>query len=124
MKALLRKWLKIEPSKQVRVEIIEGRDLTLNQWKDYPELINEAYKLTQTPIFKQMLACLDNESPAHYKLPKLGIQPTDRISHLGEIEGYQLAINNLLAMAKEPIKEQPLTATFQPETEDEHTDSR
>ena len=92
---------------------IESSNLTLAEWVKHPELILEAKNICAEPTFKLMLDTLKNESPANYKMPK-GSQPTDLITHLGEIDGYNMAINNMLAMTVKHEQMTTLEASFAP----------
>lgn len=105
------------PKPQVRVVDIPAAELTLALWLDHPELVNEAHQLTKAPIFTMMIEVLKNECPANYKMPK-GTPPTDLVTHLGEIDGYNMAINNLIALTIPKKPEAELVATFEtPEKE-------
>ena len=108
------------PAIQTKVQLVAstGSDLTIKSWGEHLELVSEAHSLSQTPIFKAMMECLKNESPANYKMPK-GAQPTDLVVHLGEIDGYNMALNNLLALTIPPAESAPLTATFEPDNIEE-----
>lgn len=115
----LQTWLNGKyPLSKTRVLLVDAQpsDLTLNEWTKHIELTHEAYTMAQTPIFKSMIEVLKNESPANYKMPK-GSQPTDLVVHLGEIDGYNMAINNMLAMTVQHEKLEPLVASFEAEKE-------
>ena len=110
-----------KPKIKRRVEWVNVNplDINLDEWVKTPQLVDEFSKIQNTQIFKAVIATLKNESPANYTLPKIGTQPTDLISHLGEINGYNKCLNNLAAMGKLDLEVKPLVATFEPpETEE------
>lgn len=88
------------------------REITLEQWRDKPELVAEARTVMNLPSVRLMLEVLANESPVNYH--DTATNP-ERV--LGRIEGYNLAMNNLAAMAASPNERISLEATFEPERE-------
>lgn len=106
------------PSVHVRLVDINPLNLTLAEWVKHSELVHEANQLSKTPLFKTMIEVLKNECPANYVMP-IGTQPTDLIRKLGETDGYNKAINNMIAMTVLTEAKQPLVATFEQETEEE-----
>ncbi len=83
-------------------------DLTLTQWRERLDLVSDAARLHADPNFRLQLEVLLNESPVNYH--NLA-QPAERT--LGQIEGYNMALNNLVALASPAIGETPLEATFE-----------
>jgi len=88
-------------------------NLTLDQFRQRPDLVAEARRTQADPYFLLQLEVLANESPANYM--------TNRVSAermLGQIEGYSLALNNLAAMATPPGDPVTLEATFDDKNHD------
>lgn len=83
-------------------------DLTLDRFRQRPDLVAEARRVQADPFFRLQLEVLLNESPASYMSSRVS---TDRV--LGQIEGYNLALNNLAALAVPPGKNVTLEATFE-----------
>lgn len=98
-------------------------ELTLEQWRKNPGLVTEAMKLHANRTFGHMVAVMKANSPANYHIQLRGVQPSDAILHLGEIQGYNLALNMLAEFAKpfegkkqvpssftqpDPVKENPI----------------
>lgn len=86
------------------------REITLSQWREKPELVVEAARVMADPHCRLMLEVLVNESPVNYHD---SASNPERV--LGRIEGYNLALNNLAAMASAPGERVTLEATFEPE---------
>jgi len=86
------------------------RDITLMQWREKPELVQAAARVLADPHCRLMLEVLINESPVNYHD---SASNAERV--LGRIEGYNLALNNLAAMASSPGERVTLEATFEPE---------
>lgn len=114
MIAKLFAWLrtKIRPVTQIRIENTESSSLTLAEWRKAPEMVAEAKRLFSDPNFKLILRVMHNESPVNYGIPKVGIDATARLTHLGQIEGYHMALNNLEAFAVIQEENIPLESTF------------
>jgi len=96
----------------LNVQVVRSSDLTLEQWRKSESLISGLLTLSKTPIFKTMMDVLRNESPVNLGLPKLGVQPTDRIVHQAQVEGYHLCLNNIEAMVTKGLESQHIEATF------------
>lgn len=86
------------------------REITLMQWREKPEFIREAARVLADPSARLMLEVLMNESPVNYHD---SASNAERV--LGRIEGYNLALNNLAAMASALGERVTLEATFEPE---------
>jgi purine nucleoside permease len=89
--------------------------LTLMEFQKNEQLVTEAMKLSTYPIWRVMMAVMRNESPAEWKLPQTGTQPTDRVVLQSQTEGYMMAINNLESMSSPLVEEVQVEATFAPE---------
>jgi hypothetical protein len=76
-------------------------------------LVSGLLTMSKMPIFKTMLDVLRTESPVNLGLPKLGVQPTDRIVHQAQVEGYHLCLNNIEAMTTKGPESQTVEATFE-----------
>jgi len=88
-------------------------NLTLEQFRQRPDLVSEARKIQSDPHFRLQMEVLMNESPASYMNPRA---TADRV--LGQIEGYNLALNNLAALATLPGEDVTLEATFEDKNND------
>ena len=97
-----RQRLKILPPPPPRV------NLTLEEFRQRSDLVAEARRVQSDPYFRLQLEVLMNESPSSYMGSRAS---ADRV--LGQIEGYNLALNNLVAMATAPDKAVTLEATFE-----------
>lgn len=97
----------------VTVQVVRSSDLTLDQWRKSEALVSSLLALTKSPVFKTMMDVLRNESPVNLGLPKLGVQPTDRIVHQAQVEGYHLCLNNIEAMATPGAQSSTVEATFE-----------
>lgn len=99
-----------QPLKPIPVSIAEMR---LEDWRKQEGLVTEAMKLWRNPTFVLGICVLQTEHPRNTVLA-LGINPNDRIVQQARIEGYQMCLNNLEALAK-PVKAKlQLEATFEP----------
>lgn len=103
------------PKRTVVIEHLPSTELRLSDWQASTELVVSAQKLKRDPAFRTMLDVLRNESPANFALPITGMTADDRIAHASRIEGYNLALNNIDAMAHLNNTREPLEATFEPE---------
>jgi len=88
-------------------------DMTLDQFRQRPDLVAEARRLQADPWFRLQMEVLMNESPANYMTSRVS---ADRV--LGQIEGYNLALNNLVAMATPPGDAVTLESTFDDKNND------
>lgn len=100
---------------RLQVRILYSTEIRLEQWQRSAELVAQARRIFALPEFRAMLDCLRTESPANYSLPLTGVTREDRETHALHIEGYNLALNNLEAMARLNEKGPALEATFEPE---------
>lgn len=105
------KWLRRKPKTVIRV--IPSTEITLDQWQSSPELVTQARRIMQTNEFRAMIDCLKTESPANFSLALSGVTQTDRAVHALHIEGYNLCLNTLAALAKPADKKPALNATFE-----------
>lgn len=80
-----------------------GLNIRALQYRQNDELVSAAMAITNDPRFQQMLEVVRNEDPARFPL-KDGSQIADRAIHQAMSEGYSLAVETMLALAK-PWKE-------------------
>ena len=71
-------------------------------WKAKPEMVAQARQFLDSPQFRLILDVLDNEAPVH-GMPT-ATTPHDGIRRLGQIEGYQMCLNNLLALGVRKVE--------------------
>lgn len=88
-------------------------NLTLEEFRQRPDLVAEARRVQADPHFRLQLEVLANESPANYMTTRVS---AERV--LGQIEGYGLALNNLAALATPPGEAVTLEATFDDKNHD------
>lgn len=106
------KLFRISPPPHYKVETRESFKLTLDEWRKNEQLVLESRALAKHPTYRSQMDILRNAHPVHMVMPSIGVSPTDRIVQNAKCEGYEMAVNNLEAMAK-PFKHQkPLEATF------------
>lgn len=101
------------PAPRTQIKVIHSTSIRLAQWRSSLELTRYAAELFATPQFQTLLGVLRNECPANFGLS--GGTHDDHIAHAYRGEGYNLALNNLEAMASLEEKRTPLEATFVPE---------
>lgn len=84
-----------------RIRIIRRQesDLRLRDWQMDGQLCSMASKLMARDDMKLVLAVLRNEHPLLTALP-YGVSMDDRVVLQARAEGYQMALNNLDAMAR------------------------
>lgn len=104
---------KVRPTPTINVQVVRSSDLTLEQWRQSEGLVSSLLTLSKQPIFKTMMDVLRTESPVNLGLPKLGVQPTDRIVHQAQVEGYHLCLNNIEAMITKGAESRTVEATFE-----------
>ncbi len=103
-----------KPRKQrIVIQTVRSTDLTLDEYRRSPELVNAALKVWNDPNFLLIWDVLKNESPVNQGFPVIGVQATDRVAHQSKIEGYHLALNNLEALKTLDEQSIPLEATFE-----------
>lgn len=103
---------------QIQIVRVEPQTMNLAQWCSRPELVQQSIELAKTHLFRAQLDILNNEHPARLVFKKTGASETDRIAHQGQVEGYEICMANIRAMASmskpkvelgeptfEPIKE-------------------
>ncbi len=106
---------KAPPQPQTRhILVVRSTSLRLADWQRDPSLVKQAYALHQSALFTAMLAVLRNESPMNYGLPHDATHDA-RIAHANQAAGYQLAINNLEALANLITPAAHLVSEFKPE---------
>ncbi len=81
-----------------QIVVVRSTSLRLAQWQKDSSLVKQAYALEQGALFQAMLAVLRNESPMNFGLSPDASHDA-RIAHANQAAGYQLALNNLEAMA-------------------------
>lgn len=104
----------------IRPQIIDttAPEIRLEEWRKNSHLVGESSKVQRTPVFRAMLGVLRLEHP-HNFVPFAPHQENvvARACYAAKIEGYNLCLNNLEALAKHPDKsDEPIVATFEPET--------
>jgi hypothetical protein len=85
--------------------------VTLGEWCATPHLVNAGAKLLSDPTMKWALDCLANSGPAHDVLA-LGAQPHERVAQQARIEGYGMALANLMALGVEQAQPEKLESLF------------
>lgn len=105
--------------KPARIKLVPSasHNIAMKDWRESETLVSQLSALSKTPLFEAMMQTLRNESPMHYVTPNAA--PHDIIKHLGHIEGYQMALNNIEALASLVKQPEALTATFEPQDEKE-----
>ena len=103
-----------KPKERVQLRVLHSTSMRLEQWQNSPELVDYAKRLFQTPQFLTMMDILRNESPASFGLA-LGSSHDDHVAHAYKGEGYNLALNNLEALATQVQQYDMPEATFAPE---------
>lgn len=96
------------------VIVVRSTSLRLAEWRRDPSLVRKAYELQQTALFAAMLAVLRNESPMNYAL-SFEASHDARIAHANQAAGYQLALNNIEAMAALVTPPARIESEFKPE---------
>lgn len=103
------------PRKTTRhIAVVRSTSLRLASWQRDPSLVRRAYELAQTELFTAMLAVLRNESPMNYGLA-VDATHDARIAHANQAAGYQLALNNLEALALLVEPAEHIESEFKPE---------
>ena len=87
--------------------------MRMEQWRSSKELVTYAAKLFATPEFQTLMGVLRTETPSNMGLS--GGTHDDHIAHAYRGEGYNLALNNLEALAQLHEHTEPLVAEFKPE---------
>lgn len=108
--------LESQPKPQVKVEVVQSLNLTLAKWLKEENLIASAANLLKHPDLRAMLDVLRNEHPA-IKGIALGTPIDQRAVFQARGEGYQLCLNNLLAMGEKPKKKTEIEETWGTEKE-------
>lgn len=101
------------PAPKVQIKVIHSTSMRLSDWCSSKELVTYAQRLFNTPEFQTMLGVLRNETPSNMGLS--GGTHDDHIAHAYRGEGYNLAMNNLEALAQMTEHVEPLVAEFKPE---------
>lgn len=98
------------------VRVLNSTEIRLETWQSAPELVTQARRVFAMPEFRAMLDVLRTESPSNYGFPsRPGLSSDDRVAHACKIEGYNLCLNNLEALARLETAKGMLEATFEPE---------
>lgn len=106
----LQGWFKSKPA-PIRWRDKSVLDVTLEEWRKNEQLVAEMAHIARQPVFQAMMQTLRTENPVNYV--STTAQPHDSIKHLGQIEGYQMALNNIEALGKLAKQQEPLVATFE-----------
>ncbi len=81
-----------------QIVVVRSTSLRLAEWQRDSSLVKQAYALEQGALFQAMIAVLRNESPMNFGLSVDALHDA-RIAHANQAAGYQLALNNLEALA-------------------------
>lgn len=116
---LIQKWavkLLRLPTQPVEPRYVQmpASEITLVKWRANQKLVGAAIDLSKHQTYALQMQCLTNEHPAHTVLA-LGASPNDRVAHLGRIEGYEMALNNLHAFTQLQKLPEQLESTFESE---------
>lgn len=101
------------PEQPIKLTPKPSYDVTLAEWRKNENLLSAAKILVGNHTFKCMMDVLDNEHPGHKGVP-LGTLPHDRAALQARAEGYQLAVNNLWAMAEKAENRKEPQEKWQP----------
>lgn len=114
MKKLLNKLFN-KPQEPVAQPVqVPSTSITLQQWQKNPDLVAASASLQKLPTFRLMMDCLRNSHPCHNVFAAIGVNPNDRIVHQAKIEGFEMCLNTIEAMAV-PFKiSKSLQETFEP----------
>lgn len=110
--------LRIKPPEKAVIQTRESWKVRLHEWQQAPQMVAEAAILARNPTYRGQLDVLRVEHPCHSIFAKTGVAANDRLIHQGQIEGYELCLNNLEAFTKPFKKKTGLTATFADPAED------
>lgn len=115
MKTILQSLKARFSEKPIRIEVerVKSTEIRLREWQKQPHLVEMAKNLFAQPAFKLAIDCLQSEHPCHTVFSALGTNPNDRMVHQAKIEGYEICLNTLLALAQSPKTNAPLEATFE-----------
>lgn len=104
----------------IKLVPVNSLDLNMQAWRENEDLVKAWARLLRDPIVQSVIQTLRNESPLNYgvEMPT----PDSKILRLGVIEGYQLALNNIEALANIAKKHQPIEATFEASEKPEPTE--
>lgn len=102
-----------KPEQRIQITAVKSTKITLEQWRKDPSLVEQAKNLQASSAFRMMMDCLRSEHPCGIAFPAVGAQPTDRMALQSKIEGYELALNRIEAMATPYKISKPLEATFE-----------
>lgn len=103
--------LESEPLPTVKIDLIPSPSLTLAKWLKEENLIASAATILKHPDMRAMLDVLRNEHPA-IKGIALGTPIDQRAIFQARGEGYQLCLNNLMALGEKPTKKQEIQETY------------
>lgn len=86
--------------RKTHVNIIqrESSKIRLHEFRSDKGLVGVAQKVHADPNFRLLLDVLRNEHPSHWGLPRMATME-QRAGVQGIVEGYNLALSNLEAMA-------------------------
>jgi len=91
--------------------------MTLKEFRENKRFVRAMRKALMNPPLKQAVQCLWQSHPMFNPLP-VGSGPDARAAMSDRIEGYNLCLRNLLAMATLASESIELTATYAPPEED------
>ena len=86
--------------------------MRLREWRTRPDLILQAQEWLKLPITDAVIEILRTEAPGQFST-QLGLNETDCVKWLGRIEGYQLCLNNIMALTTEEPQTKHVESTFE-----------
>lgn len=92
-----------------------GLDIRAEQWRSTPNLVSTAHRIVNDVGFIQMLEVLRTESPANLAFSDIEESLPSRAVQQAKTEGYNLALNLMLSLAKPLADAQMPEATYEPE---------
>lgn len=96
----------------------DSTKLRLSEWQADENLTNSAGKVLVDPVFQMMVQVAKNESPSLMALT-IDCPLETRALHQARIEGYNMALRNIDAMASHKPLPSELVATFEDEEKEE-----
>lgn len=108
------RWLK--PKVLIKIQPLEREVCRLRayEWRADKQFVAMAASVLNQPNLKLMLDCVTNEHPAFNVLTD-GTDAQSRVVQQARGEGYTMAIENLLSLAREQALPERIAATFEPE---------
>lgn len=86
----------------------------LMEWRKREDLVTGFRQMMDSPVARLAMEVLTNESPSNFQNRSQSAELT-----LGQIEGYNMCLNNLMAMAELPQGVAEVEATFAEENNEQ-----